>query len=78
MTPADDSIFMNQVNNLHDEHQYPQTYYCRLVQEDLFILADHGAEDNARDASESVRARVKGSVPRHSKTQKYEMPQALK
>jgi hypothetical protein len=68
VTPADDSIFMNQVNNLHDEHRYPQTYYCRLVQEDLFILADHGAEDSARDASESVRARVKGSVPKRRST----------
>jgi len=38
--------------NEHD--RYPQTYHCRLIQEDLFVLDDRGAEDNARHALQTV------------------------
>jgi len=33
--------------NEHDLH--PQTYHCRLVQEEIFVLADRDAEDNTHD-----------------------------
>jgi hypothetical protein len=33
--------------NEHDLH--PQTYHCRLVQEEIFVLADHDAADNTHD-----------------------------
>jgi hypothetical protein len=93
VTAADDSTFTNQVNNLHGERTRLISADLSLLPRPrgfvLLILADRGAEeDNGYDALQTVYpfptyvepvcARAKGSVPQHSKTQKYEMPQGLK